>query len=320
MEPCEFSDIETEFDALVHQVSTAQGIDPVCSTSDWAIPVAAAFAGRSRRRVYAGANGYLAFLEHETPNGPVWSSFDPVWGFATPVIGAVPEAIVEDLARLLVTEDFHLLSVSGLDPTGPLFDEIQRLGPAGYTDTADRCVVDLHDGFEAWLDRRSSRFRRSLRAAAHRGAAAGVEVEHVAPATPQAVAHAFERILAVEARSWKTDARSGLVGTKLGRFTRAMSERFAADARLRVEYATLDGTDIGYVVGARVGARYRGFQHSFDHCHRDLSIGKLLQFHTIEAMAVDGATTYDMGMHMGYKASYADRIESTVTAVIVGSR
>ena len=78
----------------------------------------------------------------------------------------------------------------------------------------------------------------------------------------------------------------------------------------------IDDQDIGYVIGARHGDRYRGFQHSFNQDYPELSIGKLLQFHTIEGLAAEAVQTYDMGMHMGYKQSYADRIESTVTAVI----
>ena len=191
-----------------------------------------------------------------------------------------------------------------------------RLGPAGFTDTADRCVADLDQGFDAWLGRRSPRFRRSLRAAVSRGESAGVTVDSVHPASAAEVATAFDRLLRVEATSWKTDASSGLVGTSLGAFTRAMAERFAAAGSLRLKFARIDDQDIGYVIGARHGDRYRGFQHSFNQDYPELSIGKLLQFHTIEGLAAEAVQTYDMGMHMGYKQSYADRIESTVTAVI----
>jgi len=207
--------------------------------------------------------------------------------------------------------------MSGLDPASPLFDAVQRLGPAGYTDTADRCIVDLSQGFEAWLARRSPRFRRSLRAAASRGESSGLTITSMAP-TPNQVNAVFDRLLAIEATSWKTDANSGLLGTQLGQFTRGMAERFAAAGGLRVQFALLEDKDVGYVIGARVGDRYRGFQHSFNQDHPELSIGKFLQYHAISELADEGAVVYDMGMHMGYKVSYADRIESTVTAVIAG--
>lgn len=315
MEACTFSDIETSFDKTVAHVATAQGIDPVCSTSHWIVPVAAAFSRQAPHRVFRSRAGYVALIEHETPNGPVLSSFDAVWGFATPFIGVDPTALVLDVADLLPSLDFYALTVSGLDPVGPLFDEVQQLGPAGFTDTADRCIADLTEGFGPWIDRRSTRFRRSLRAAANRCDSAGITIENMRP-TSAGVGPVFERLLAVEKTSWKTDVDSGLVDTDLGAFTLAMAQSFADIGALRVQFARLDGDDIGYVIGARLDDRYRGFQHSFNQNYPELSIGKLLQFHTIAALASEGVTTYDMGMHMAYKESYADRIESTVTAII----
>lgn len=315
MEACSFSDIETSFDRTIAHIARPQGVDPICSTSHWLVPVAQAFSRDARERVFTSRAGHVALIEHITPNGPVLSSFDAVWGFATPFIGPDPTALLDDIAEVLIELDFYALTVSGLDPASSLFDEVQRLGPAGFTDTADRCVADLGAGFGPWIDRRSSRFRRSLRAAANRGEAAGVSVEHLSPSPTQAES-AFERILTIEKTSWKTDIGSGLVDTDLGDFTRRMAQRFAAVGALRVQFAQLDGQDIGYVIGARLGDRYRGFQHSFNQSFPELSIGKYLQFHTIAALASEGVTTYDMGMHMAYKESYADRIESTVTAII----
>jgi len=318
MEPCTFAEIESDFDETVALVASEQGVDPICSTSPWTSSVAAAFASNSRQQVFTSAVGHVALLDHETPNGRVLSSFDSVWGFATPFIGADPTSLVISIADLLPRLQFYALTVSGLDPNGPLFDEVQSLAPVGFTDTADRCIVDLREGFDTWLGRRSTRFRRSLRSAARRGEAAGIVVEHMQPAAGESTTLAFDRLLAIEATSWKTDAQTGLIDTDLGNFTRAMSQRFASAGGLRVQFATLNGADVGYVIGARVGTRYRGFQHSFNQGFPELSIGKLLQYHTIAALAAEGVLTYDMGMHMGYKESYADRIESTVTAIIAG--
>jgi len=315
MENCLFTDIETSFDKTVAHVATEQGIDPICSTSHWIVPVADSFSGQALHRVFRSRAGYVALIEHETPNGPVLSSFDAVWGFATPFIGVDPTALVLDVADLLPRLDFYALTVSGLDPISPLFDEVQQLGPAGFTDTADRCIADLSDGFGPWIDRRSTRFRRSLRAAANRCESAGITIETLRP-TVEEVTQVFDRLLAVEKTSWKTDVASGLVDTDLGVFTLAMAHSFAGVGALRVQFARLDGTDVGYVIGARLDDRYRGFQHSFNQNFPELSIGKLLQFHTIAALANEGVTIYDMGMHMAYKVSYADRIESTVTAII----
>ena len=322
MDAVRFADIEDEYDLLVAASAPLLGADSVCTTTRWILPAAAAFAPNGTPRVWRGDHGIVALLEHENPKGPVLTSFDTVWGFATPFVSPDPEAFIgEIISELLPQLDFYALSISGVDPANDYFEELQRLAPVGYTDTADRCVGDLSDGFDVWLKRRSPRFRKSLRTALRDTELAGVTVEAVTPTSAPEVNSTIERILAIERRSWKTDVNSGLIGTDLGFFTRSMSQRFARAGDLRVMFAQLDdpetgATDIGYVIGGMVGDRYRGFQHSFDRNYADLSIGKLLQYRNIESLAAEGIASYDLGMHMAYKESYTDRIESTITLIV----
>ncbi len=335
MKAVPFAEIEDEYDQLVARSAGHLGADPVCTTTHWIVPAAAAFAPRGKPRVWRGTHGIVALLEHENPKGPVLTSFDTVWGFATPFVGPDPEALIgEVIEDLLPQLDFYALSISGVDPASPFFEELQRLAPVGYTDTADRCVGDLSAGFEAWLAQRSSRFRRSLRTALRDTEDAGISVEAVSPTSAPEVNAAIERILAIERRSWKTEAKSGLIGTDLGFFTRSMSQRFARSGGLRIMFATSEdvavedvagegvagassgSADVGYVIGGVVDDRYRGFQHSFDRDYADLSIGKLLQYRNIEWLCSEGITAYDLGMHMDYKESYTDRIESTITLIV----
>lgn len=315
--PCSFNEIEGDFDALISEVAADQRIDPVCSTSKWILPAAAAFAASAEPRVFAGNAGYLALLEHDAPNGPVLTGFDSIWGFATPLIGRDPALAVQAFGEIMASLDFYAVSLSGIDATGPLFAPLQALGPVGFNETADRMVADLSGGFDDWLDRRSPRFRRSLRAAAHRASREGLQIETVAPSDS---ALALQRVLAIEAQSWKAEAGSGLIGTDLGWFTQTMSRRFAASERLHTHIAVLHGRDVGYVIGGSVGTRYRGFQQSFVNDLRHLSIGKVLQMHNIEACAAAGIETYDMGMRMAYKESYSDRAESTISLIYAGKR
>lgn len=321
MEPCTFPDAEAPFDELVAAHGAGLGIDTVCSTTRWTVPVASAFAAAAVPRIHRSDNGMVALLEHVNPNGPVLTAFDCVWGFSVPFVGPDPEALVAEFWRdVLPRVGAYALSVSGVPPDGALYDVLIAREPVGHSTPAERCVADLTDGFEAWFGRRSSRFRRSLRSAVNRGADAGVEVEVTRPAAGAEAVAAIERVLAVEKRSWKTEAGSGLIGTDLGFFTRSMSHRFARTGDLRITFARLDGRDIGYVIGGIVGRRYRGFQHSFDDDYGDLSIGKLLQHHTIADLAAEGVEAYDMGMHMPYKESYTDRIEVTQNLIFAPRR
>jgi len=315
MQPTTFAEVEADYDTLVGETAAALHIDPVCSTSSWIIPAASAFAASAEPRVFAGSDGFAAFLEHDTPNGPVLTGFDSIWGFGAPLVGRDVATTISEFAALLPELNFYALSVPGIDATGPLFPALQELSPAGFTDTADRMVADLSGGFDDWLGRRSAKFRRSLRAAGHRAERAGVAIESL---TSDEVEQALTRVLAIDGQSWKAQAGSGLVGTDLGWFTQLMARRFAKRGTLRAHFAVLDGRDVGYVIGGSIGNRYRGFQQSFVDDQRQLSIGKVLQLHNLETCAAAGIESYDMGMHMAYKESYADRVESTISLIFAG--
>lgn len=272
----------------------------------------------AKRIVFAGQAGMAALLAHDHPSGAILTGLDCMWGFATPLIGGDAPTLVAEFGRWLTNFDFHALSLSGVVPDSALDRALTGLNPVGSTHLAQRCVADLNADFDAWLDRRSPRFRKSLRSAVRRCETAGVTFDlgpPTGPAPAQLVQELMNRVLAIEARSWKTGADSGLVGTDLGDFTTRVAHRFGSQGDLRAVFAVLDGIDIGYVIGGRVSDRYRGFQHSFDDDHRALSLGKALQFHNIAALAAEGVITYDLGMHMDYKESYTDRIESTVTKI-----
>ena len=131
--------------------------------------------------------------------------------------------MTEVVEELLPTIPHHALAVAGVPVQGSLLDALVRQSPAGFTGSADRCVADLSHGFDAWLERRSSRFRRSLRVAATGAEAHGLTVEFLQPSGPEESDATFYRILDLERSSWKTDAGSGLVGTDLGAFTRPPS-------------------------------------------------------------------------------------------------
>ena len=64
MDPCTFPDAEARFDALVAAHASALGIDPVCSTTRWIAPLAAAFAPAASPRLFSSDAGMVTLLEH----------------------------------------------------------------------------------------------------------------------------------------------------------------------------------------------------------------------------------------------------------------
>ena len=103
----------------------------------------------------------------------------------------------------------------------------------------------------------------------------------------------------------------------MGQAYRSIARRLAATGSLRVCMASLDGRDVGYVLGGVRSGIYRGLQISFSAEHRDLSIGHLLQDHELHRMAAAGVRRYDLGMDLEYKRRWADTIEVSRTIVAV---
>ena len=87
----------------------------------------------------------------------------------------------------------------------------------------------------------------------------------------------FDRVLAVEARSWKGRIGEGFDREPGCHFYRDVVRRLAADNALRVRFLHRDGIDYGFVFGGVVHGAYRGLQLSFDADFKKLSLGNFLQ-------------------------------------------
>jgi CelD/BcsL family acetyltransferase involved in cellulose biosynthesis len=173
-------------------------------------------------------------------------------------------------------------------------------------------VLHLDDGFEGFLARRSARFRKNVRQASRRAAAAGVTVELVVGGGPEVV----ERAVAVEQRSWKGRRGGGLADPAFARFYLEMATRLAAPGRMRAGFARAAGRDVAYILGAVRGTAYRGLQISFDEAWAAWSLGNVLQLAQISALVEEGVSRYDLGMDMAYKRSWADEAVALETLIV----
>lgn len=239
------------------------------------------------------------------------------WGLACPILGPRPDLAAPRLAELLLELDsWDLLSLSGLPTGAPWVDDFvdvlaQRV-PTERGWTVQRHVADLSDGVDAWLARRSARFRRNLRRALRVAEAAGVTYER---ADDQPLAPLCARLQTLEDGCWK----AGIGATYIpgGSFYGEMVVRLAAAGRLRVTFARLDGADVGYIFGGVLGDTYRGQQFSYADEHGDLSLGNLLQWHQMHDAVAEGLVRYDLGTTADwYKRRWAD---ATVTSDTVRS-
>lgn len=231
------------------------------------------------------------------------------WGLASPLVGPRLDVAAPRLAQHLLgaTDAWDVLALSGLPTRAPwveAFGDALARGGARVVRgwPLVRHVARLDDGADAWLARRSPRFRRNLRRAARAADARGVTIEtaHDLP-----VARTCARMQRVEARSWKRDA--ALSFRPGASFYGDLAVRLATAGRLRVLFARLDDADVGYCLGGVFGDTYRGLQFSYDEDFAELSLGNLMQRRQIDELVADGVPRYDLGTTADhYKRRWAD--------------
>jgi hypothetical protein len=315
-----------DYDKVVAQTP---GIDGFCSLSCWVMSAHENLHEQRELMLFAGDGSYVLNARSEMGDGRrVVEPLECMWGLAASVVGIDPVRAGADFVTLLEERsgDWDLWVVSGLLETGALLSTIAprlvdryevRMGPM-----AARYVADLSSGVDGFLRRRSRNFRRSFIRASERADDAGLEFELAPTGTALEVESSFQRLLAVEAQSWKGRLGAGIDSPIMAGFYRSVIARLVGSDAVRLVFATVDGTDMGYVLGATVAQRYRGLQFSYVQESRDLSIGNLLQLHEMRALAEQGVLEYDLGSEIPrrpYKVRWADRVERSPILLVMNS-
>lgn len=308
------------FDAVVRATA---GIDHFCSTSHWIVPAAAALMPPREPWLFRGEHAWVAMMRGQHPNG--WHYIEPleaVWGLACPLLGAEPARLAREIAALLRAHraDWHIALLSGVPAGSVLFHELVRALYSRHVlfqgQSTTRCVASLSGGLDGFLGRRSRMFRKGLRRALAAAATAGITFEpcHARAAT-EALA-LYERVQAVERRSWKGMDGVGIDAGPMHEFYRAMVPRLAEAGLLRLMFARHDGCDIAYVLGGVFASSYRGLQFSFDAAYEHLGLGNLCQYHQIVALAAEGVVEYDLGTVMDYKLRWAELQRDSIALIV----
>lgn len=291
--------LEVDAAALDRCVDATPGTDPFCSASDWVLACARAWVREPL--LFRGAAGYLAFRRE----GCALFGLDPMWDYACPVAAPAP---LELLASLDLAP-WRVVEFPGLVEGGETFRAVvAALGGRRRLFVGaprPRIRASLEGGVGGYLARRPRKLRRSVRDALRRAARERVEVVEGDGD--------LDRLVAVEARSWKGEAGEGLLHPDLQAFYRELFGRLRARGAFRVLVARRDGEDLAYIAGGVRGAVYRGLQFSYDARHRRLGLGNLLQHAQIEALAREGIETYDLGMELPYKRRWGEERFVTVT-------
>jgi hypothetical protein len=300
-----------DLDALAAEYDQAVAagftLDRFCSSTFWILPAA--------RRLNPGAlprilrtNGTYAVLARTAS----WlHPLEATWGLACPLVGRDPEAAVELFLESLERDaEWSAALATGLGESSLLWKKLARALASRYTTdrgpTTRRYVARLEDGLEGFLARRPPGLRKSLEKATRRARRWGLafEVRDRGQAS-------FERILAIERRSWKGLHGVGIDREPMRSFYRDMNRRLLARGSRRLMFARLEGEDVAYIFGGLFGDTYRGLQFSFDSRFSSLSLGNLCQLEEIRRLAEAGVRRYDLGSEVRYKQNWGEEVVET---------
>lgn len=258
---------------------------------------------------------WLAFVERDQPR--VYFPLESAWMFGCPLIGD-PARTVALLRKMPGTYARGPVGfcIGGVRKDGPLQRELEAIREDTMQfeafPTTDCMIIDLSDGFDAWHQRRSKKFRKSLRQSA---GLSGLEIDDASHLEPEAL---LERIIRLQRQTYKWHEGTDIFQMKeYADFYEAIIRQLHAAGELSVIFATEDGEDIAYIFGGISGQVYRGFQMSYIDSARDRGIGNALQVENIRRVAAGGIVRYDLGMHSPYKERWADLREEYVAIFVV---
>ena len=283
-------------------------VDAFCTRTDWILPFHDAFHPLHAVAAARASDSFVALKSQ----GMLLVPLESMWWFASPLVGSDS---VELLLELLAELRAPFAALAGLPPTATrtavLARALAKSHDLAHSSTTVRCVAQLDD-LDGFLSRRSAKHRATLRAAQRRVRDAGIDFESLAPASPAEAAAAYERVLAVERRSWKAATDNGVDRGPMREFYARMFPRLAARGALRVLFARRGGEDVGYLSGGLAGATFRGLQFSFVRELRPLGLGNVLQLEQVARLSASGVTRYDLGAESPYKTRWAEGRVTTI--------
>lgn len=308
------------FDAAV---LATPDIDHFCSSTPWILPASEAMMPSREPWLRACDAGYVALMRADHLSlGRYLQPLEASWCFACGLAGADPRRLARAFAAdcRARRREWDALLLSGIKLNSALYRSLFLAFRPAYRVfhgmVTRRFSASLEGGVDGFLSRRSANFRKGLKKSRRRGRELGLSIEPC-PAPPLAGCPAlYERLIAVERRSWKGLSQAGIDQGRMYDFYRLMLPRLVARGLLRLRFARLGDEDVGFILGAVWSGVYRGLQFSFDDRFRDAGLGNLLQMSQIEALVEEGVSLYDLGSEAPYKERWAERGLDTIVMVI----
>lgn len=300
-------------------------LDPFSCTPAWQMAFHDAFAPHRRLLITEEEGSVLAFAEHRYPSGVVClTPVESHWLSCAPLMGEHGIELFLRFLKVCAVEYrpyFPTIVLSALPDFPPFFRSLdQAISNVFRFDlyhSSEQRSASLSGGMDGYLSRRSGNFRCKMKKARRRALEKGVSFERFSPVTIEDADIVYNRMIAVEEKSWKGLGHCGMTETPSREFYHTMIQRMALYGASRVMFATCEGKDIGFIFGGMAGNVYRGQQFSFDSSWKAYSIGDLLQLEQIAWLSEEEADRYDMGMsddpRMAYKRHWAEGIQTFQT-------
>lgn len=236
----------------------------------------------------------------------IFFPFEAAWMFGCPLIGD-PVGAIELLERACsqyLGTGFGFV-ISGVLKDSEFHRGLQQLGERARQfeefNTTDCLTIDLSNGADGFLSRRSRSFRKGIRQMK------SVDSLEYVDASADAPENVFPRIFDIQERSYKAKEGGDIFSEDRYRsFYLHLYESLYRQKQIRTMFAQIEGRDVAYIMGGVVNGIYRGFQMSYDNDFRQFALGNRLQLENICRVSGEGVAHYDLGMHSPYKERWAD--------------
>jgi hypothetical protein len=300
-------------DSILNRLATTEALaDPMCSRSEWIFSFHEAVTPQKKLFLRSNDTSVLAFSSWVHPIiGPLLEPVEAHWFFAAPLMGPDCISLLDDLLQEPEQRRRRpYVAISGLQPDGALLENLLLLMGADHEVGCLEPIVfrsaSLKDGCDGFLSRRSGKFRKNLRLAQKRAKDDGITFERCLPKSDEAANFAYDRMLAIEARSWKGLENCGMCEEPYSTFYRLVYKRMCRSGTARAMFARREGEDIGFVMGGVNGVHYRGQQFSYRLDWAEHSVGNLLQWEQIQWLCEEKIARYDMGSVLDYKLHWTE--------------
>jgi hypothetical protein len=299
----EFRERSGEFDAAV---AATPEISNFCSESLWQLSARDCLhhvREEAPHFIVEDEGRWLVFAEKEQAG--VFFPFESAWMFGCPLIGDPEKSVTTFLDATSSCPQPTGFCIGGIGQKGRLHEALQKTRShwRRYQEFpgTDCMIINLVDGVEAWLGRRSRKFQRTIR-----NAESGNEIEIIS-ANDSSPEDIFQRILRIQKQTYKWQEGTDIFQIpEYAAFYERLIKGLHDQGKLRLLFAMHQGEEVAHILGGVSGGTYRGLQMSFVESLRPLGLGNRLQLENLRRCAAEGITRYDLGMHSAYKERWAD--------------